>query len=225
MAICARPDMAAFRSILVRHLLLCYEDEIPKMEDYIPLSRRSKTGIQDTPWRSAWFIGNGIPYDLSNEETKHMEIFLRKEGQDIAEIQQVFKFQRALYQTEIHSKEYSRVLTRCSANVAINYSTSHGERIYYGTVLKFFLVQFEDDTEFRVALVSCYLNLQNTRNGTPRVNRNSVYKTGRIIHLDTIKTKVIFFGDNPAATVILPTPLHFSNTELYEVDDLDADED
>jgi len=75
----------------------------------------------------------------------------------------------------------------------------------------------------RVALVSCYVRLESTKNGTPRVNRNNVYKTGRIIPIDTIKNKVIFFGENPSETVILETPLHFSNTEIYNSEDFEAD--
>jgi len=57
--------------------------------------------------------------------------------------------------------------TRCSTNIAITYSTTQGERIYYGTVLKFFFIQFPK-TELRVALVSCYVRLESTKNGPPQ---------------------------------------------------------
>jgi len=97
MAICARPDMAAIRYILMRHLLLCYEDQVPNIAAYIPPSKRLKHGKQDTVWGAARFLGNGVAYDFTKEEECHMKTFLKKENKNFDSIQVQRKENRLIF--------------------------------------------------------------------------------------------------------------------------------
>jgi hypothetical protein len=97
-------------------------------------------------------------------------------------------FKRALFRTEIHSRQYTAVRTRCSTNVAIMY-----DKIFYGTVLKFFLIKV-GRTTLRLALVLSYPFVASTELGVLRVNLTAPYATGRIVQLIEIDHKVMFAG-------------------------------
>jgi len=121
----------------------------------------------------------------------------------------VIKFKRAFFKSEIHSAEYARVRSRCSTHIAIVYLSQNQPVIHYGTVQKFFKVAMNQET-YRVAFVTAYIR-QTTPNSRslPKINRNLFYKTQRIINLDTIDSKVIFYGTF-ADTRVLQVPFHYS---------------
>lgn len=117
-----------------------------------------------------------------------------------------------MFQSEIHSIEYSALRTRKSFNVGIVYESKGVETEFYGQVNKFFKVKTEHNT-YRVAHTTSFYRRGDTKVGnTPvikRVNQTAEYKTKKIVSLTSISKKVIFYGPK-ADTSILDIPFHLS---------------
>jgi len=204
--VCHSPEKAICRGYLLELFVDANRDSIIALED--PRDpRTADDNLYDAREQEPKMLGKGETYTLTTNELAWVKTFVSlNHGNDIAlgvPAADVVLFKRALFRTELHSKQYTGVRSRRSHDVAIRYE----QGIYYGVVEKFFIVKI-GSTILRLALVTAYGNVAPTAAGVLRINRNRPFALGRVVNLECIEEKVILVGPmNPCKVLQVPRSL------------------
>ena len=202
--VCHSPEKAIFRGYLLELFVEANKDSIIATLDSQPEARTLDPDLYDTREQQPKMLGKGEAYTLTANEAKWVEQYVQlnhDRGFRIEVDAEAMLFKRALFRTELHSKQYTGVKTRRSHDVAIKYE----EGVYFGVVEKFFRFN-AGPLVLRLALVTAYPHRRaELAVGVERVNRNQPFARGRIVSVDSIEEKVIFVGGmNPCSVLRIP---------------------
>jgi len=201
------PEKTMTRSYLLRHFIVTHFDLIPKIEQSSSKSRKAPDKY-DPETDQPRFLGCGKTLKLNAVEKMNLRKYFAEEGilQEIPTT--VIEFRRVFWKTEIHSQRYGAVRTSDSTGVAVQYT----DALYFANIVSFWKLEVGGKI-LRLCFLSVYEYLEPTRAGTQKINREKYYYDHRVIDVESIDRKVIFYGEKQD-TWVLEVPSHLSHAKI-----------